>query len=250
VCVVGRTKGGQRSQGLKGWIRRIGTWALRLGLGFLGLTGVLVLFFRFVPVPGSTLMLERRWTAWREGEPYASRHAWRPLEEISPAMGVAVIAAEDQLFADHFGFDWNAIEKAVAHNERSRRKRGASTLTQQTAKNLFLWPSRSWVRKGFEAWFTLALELGWSKRRILEVYLNIVEFGDGIYGVEAAAQTYFRKPAKHLSASEAALLAAVLPNPHRFKVAAPSEYIRGRQAWILRQMEQLGGAQVVRDLGK
>ncbi len=231
-------------------MRRIGAWGLRLGAGFFLLTVLVVLLFRFVPVPGSSLMLERRWTAWREGEPYVSRHAWRSLEEISPAMGAAVIAAEDQLFPDHFGFDWNAIEKAVAHNERSRRKRGASTLTQQTAKNLFLWPSRSWVRKGFEAWFTLALEAGWSKRRILEVYLNIVEFGDGIYGVEAAAQTYFRKPAKHITSSEAALLAAVLPNPHRFKVASPSEYIRSRQAWILRQMEQLGGAQVVRELGK
>lgn len=231
-------------------MKRISGWVVRIALGFLGLSLLLVLLFRFVPVPGSALMLERRWVAWREGEPHVSHHAWRPLEEISPSMGVAVIAAEDQLFADHFGFDWNAIEKAVAHNERSRRKRGASTLTQQTAKNLFLWSSRSWIRKGFEAWFTLALETGWSKRRILEVYLNIVEFGDGIYGVEAAAQVYFHKPAKRLTPSEAALLAAVLPNPHRFKVAAPSEHVRSRQAWILRQMEQLGGAQVIRDLEK
>ncbi|HJW33308.1 MAG TPA: monofunctional biosynthetic peptidoglycan transglycosylase [Holophagaceae bacterium] len=223
---------------------------MKAGLAFVALTVFLVLLFRFVPVPASALMVERRVHSWFSKEPYRSRHAWVPLEEISPAMGVAVIAAEDQLFAEHFGFDWNAIEKAVSHNERSRRKRGASTLSQQTAKNLFLWSSRSWARKGFEVWFTLALEAGWSKRRILEVYLNIVEFGDGLYGVEAASQTYFHKPAKRLTNSEAALLAAVLPNPHRFKVDAPSEYVRGRQAWILRQMEQLGGPQVVKELAK
>lgn len=223
---------------------------MRLCFGFLALTVLFVLLFRFLPVPVSALMVERRIQSWFSKEPYRSRHAWVPLEEISPAMGVAVIAAEDQLFGDHFGFDWNAIEKAVAHNERSRRKRGASTLTQQTAKNLFLWSSRSWARKGFEVWFTLALEAGWPKRRILEVYLNIVEFGDGLYGVEAASQAYFHKTAKRLTNAEAALLAAVLPNPHRFRANAPSDYIRGRQAWILRQMEQMGGAQVVRGLGK
>lgn len=238
----------RKSEGKRGWGRRVLRWA-GVGLGlFLGGTVLLVLLFRFVPVPFSALMVERRLQSLGGGEPYASRHRWVPLEEIAPVMGVAVIAAEDQLFADHFGFDWNAIEKAVAHNERSRRKRGASTLSQQTAKNLFLWSSRSWVRKGFEAWFTLALEAGWSKRRILEVYLNIVEFGDGIYGVEAASLTYFGKPAKRLTAPEAALLAAVLPNPHRFKVSAPSEHVRSRQAWILRQMDQLGGPRLVREL--
>ena len=238
----------RKTEGKRGWGRRVLRWMGWVCLLFLGLTVALVLIFRFVPVPASALMVERRIQAMGSETPYVSRHRWVPLEEISPLMGVAVIAAEDQLFAEHFGFDWNAIEKAVAHNERSRRKRGASTLTQQTAKNLFLWSSRSWIRKGFEAWFTLALEAGWSKRRILEVYLNIVEFGDGLYGVEAASQVYFGKPAKRLTASEAALLAAVLPNPHRFKVGAPSEYIRTRQAWILRQMAQLGGPQVVKDL--
>ncbi|HJV90847.1 MAG TPA: monofunctional biosynthetic peptidoglycan transglycosylase [Holophagaceae bacterium] len=247
---MGKAKQEQGRRVRKGILRRIGGWVLRIGVGFVALTILGVLLFRFVPVPGSALMVERRIQSWFSDEPYTSRHAWVPLEEISPAMGVAVIAAEDQLFAEHFGFDWNAIEKAVSHNERSKRKRGASTLSQQTAKNLFLWSSRSWVRKGFEAWFTLALEAGWSKRRILEVYLNIVEFGDGLYGVEAASQAYFRKPAKRLSNAEAALLAAVLPNPHRFRVDAPSDYIRGRQAWILRQMDQLGGTQVVKGLGK
>ena len=163
-------------------------------------------------------------------------------------MGVAVIAAEDQNFEDHFGFDWQAIEKAIAHNEHSRRKRGASTVSQQTAKNLFLWESRSWVRKGFEVYFTLLLETLWPKRRILEVYLNIVEFGDGVYGVEAASRKFFGRSAAALTPGQAALLAAVLPSPRRFRADAPSPYVRGRQEWILRQMRQLGGDQVVRNL--
>jgi len=218
-----------------------------LGLFFV-MNLLLVLVFRFAPVPVSGLMVQRRIEAWSSDKPYASHHRWMPLEEISPSLGVAVIAAEDQNFTDHFGFDWQAIEKAVQHNEHSRRKRGASTVSQQTAKNLFLWSSRSWTRKGLEAWFTLLLEAGWSKRRILEVYLNIVEFGDGIYGAEAAARVYFGKSAKRLTPSESALLAAVLPNPRKFHANAPSEYIRGRQAWILNQMRHLGGEQVVKDL--
>jgi monofunctional biosynthetic peptidoglycan transglycosylase len=233
----------------KGWGRRLLrglAWAVGV---FLGLNLLLVLIFRFVPVPVSGLMIQRRVESWSSAKPYQSRHTWVPLDDISPSLGAAVIAAEDQNFADHFGFDWQAIEKAVQHNEKSRRKRGASTVSQQTAKNLFLWNSRSWTRKGLEAWFTLLIEVGWSKRRILEVYLNIVEFGDGIYGAEAAARATFGKPAKRLTPSESALLAAVLPNPRKFHAGAPSEYIRGRQAWILNQMRQLGGAQVVKDLG-
>jgi monofunctional biosynthetic peptidoglycan transglycosylase len=232
----------------RGFMRRILrglAWAVGL---FLALNIVLVLVFRFVPVPVSGLMVQRRIEAWTGDKPYTSRHRWVPLEEISPSLGAAVIAAEDQTFTEHFGFDWQAIEKAVQHNEHSRRKRGASTVSQQTAKNLFLWNSRSWTRKGLEAWFTLLIEAGWSKRRILEVYLNIVEFGEGVYGAEAAARTYFGKSAKRLTPSEAALLAAVLPNPRKFRANAPSEYLRGRQAWILGQMRQLGGAQVVKDL--
>ncbi|NTW85078.1 MAG: monofunctional biosynthetic peptidoglycan transglycosylase [Holophagaceae bacterium] len=229
-----------------GWrvLKALG-WALGL---FLGLNLLLVLIFRFVPVPSSGLMVQRRLEAWSGDKPYTARHRWVPLEQISPSLGVAVIAAEDQNFADHFGFDWQAIEKAVQHNETSRRKRGASTVSQQTAKNLFLWSSRSWTRKGLEAWFTLLIEAGWTKKRILEVYLNIVEFGDGVYGAEAAARTYFGKPAKRITPSEAALLAAVLPNPRKFHANAPSDYIRGRQSWILNQMRQLGGDQVVKDL--
>lgn len=209
-----------------------------------------VFILRFVPVPFSTLMVQRRIQSWFGPKPYHSRHDWVPLSDIAPSMGVAVIAAEDQNFPEHFGFDWQAIEKAIAHNEHSRRKRGASTVSQQTAKNLFLWETRSWVRKGVEAYFTLLIELLWSKQRILEVYLNIVEFGDGIFGVEAASQTYFHKPAKKLRPSEAALLAAVLPNPHRYKVAAPSGYVLGRQAWILGQMSALGGPGLLKSLGE
>ena len=164
------------------------------------------------------------------------------MDQISPWMGLAVIAAEDQKFPEHWGFDVASIEQALAHNERNENRiRGASTISQQAAKNLFLWDGRSWVRKGLEAGLTLGIETVWSKKRILTVYLNIAEFGDGVFGVEAAAQRYFHKPASKLTRSEAALLAAVLPNPLRFKVSAPSGYVRSRQAWILRQMYQLGG---------
>jgi monofunctional biosynthetic peptidoglycan transglycosylase len=154
-------------------------------------------------------------------------------------MLLAVIAAEDQKFPQHWGFDVEAIESVL--DKQNGRMRGASTLSQQTAKNLFLWDGRSWLRKGLEAGLTLGLEGVWSKRRILTVYLNIAEFGDGIFGVEAAAQRYFHKPASRLTMTEAALLAAVLPNPLRFRADAPSGYVRQRQAWIMRQMRQLGG---------
>jgi monofunctional biosynthetic peptidoglycan transglycosylase len=211
-------------------------------------TAGLVLLLRFLPVPISSLMIERRVVSWFSPRPYRALHHWKPLESISPNLGAAVIAAEDQNFSDHFGFDWQAIEKAIAHNEHSRRKRGASTLSQQTAKNLFLWESRSWLRKGFEVYFTLLLETFWPKRRILEVYLNIVEFGDGVYGAEAASRKFFGHPASTLSPGQAALLASVLPSPRRYRADLPSSYVRGRQEWIMQQMHQLGGVQVVRDL--
>lgn len=216
--------------------------------GWIVLTCTVTLFYRFLPVPYSALMVEREIRSWFSDQSHEIRHTWVPLESIHPNMGLAVIAAEDQNFAEHFGFDWKAIEKAMAHNERSKRKRGASTLSQQTAKNIFLWESRSWVRKGFEVYFTVVIEALWSKKRILEVYLNSVEFGDGIYGVEAASQHFFHKPAKALRPGEAALLAAVLPSPRRYKVNAPSGYVRMRQAWILNQMGQLGGAGYIKEL--
>ncbi len=205
-------------------------------------TVVGTLLLRFTPPITSGLMMERRVGSWFSPEPYQRHYDWQPLEHIAPVMGVAVIAAEDQLFADHFGFDWRAIEKAISYNQKHHKTRGASTISQQTAKNLFLWSGRSWLRKGLEAYFTVLIECLWSKERILEVYLNIVELGDGVYGVEAAAQMYFHKPAARLTASEAALLAAVLPNPLVYQVNKPSRYIRGRQAWIVRNIKRLGGS--------
>jgi len=218
-------------------------WLLRGLLALVGLWLAGIILFSFIPVPFSAVMVERQFSAWFSGDfSYVAHSDWVSMDEISPWMGLAVIAAEDQKFPDHWGFDVAAIEKAVAHNERNEnRVRGASTLSQQTAKNLFLWDGRSYVRKGLEAGLTLGMEVVWTKRRILTVYLNIAEFGDGIFGVEAASQSYFHKPASRLTMSEAALLAAVLPNPIRFKANAPSGYVRQRQQWILRQMRQLGG---------
>lgn len=208
-----------------------------------------IALFSVMPVPFSAVMVERQLSAWLSGDfGYVAHSDWVSMDEISPWMGLAVIAAEDQKFPEHWGFDVSAIEKALAHNERNENRiRGASTLSQQTAKNLFLWDGRSWVRKGLEAGLTLGMETVWSKKRILTVYLNIAEFGDGVFGVEAAAQRYFHKPASRLSLSEAALLAAVLPNPLRLKANAPSGYVRSRQAWIMRQMRQLGGESFMRE---
>jgi len=176
------------------------------------------------------------------------RYQWVNWEGISPNMRLAVVAAEDQSFPDHRGFDFESIREALVKQRKGGRLRGASTITQQVAKNLFLWKGRSYVRKGFEAYFTVLLELLWPKSRILEVYLNIAEFGDGIYGVHAAANTYLRKSPSALTRRDAALLAAVLPNPKRFRVGNPSSYVRGRQYWIQRQMELLGGVGYLKDL--
>ncbi|MFZ1874387.1 MAG: monofunctional biosynthetic peptidoglycan transglycosylase [Chania sp.] len=233
----------------KSVIHRLWYWLKRALLVVLGLWLAGIILFAFLPVPFSAVMVERQISAWLSGDfSYVAHSDWVSMDEISPNMVLAVMAAEDQKFPDHWGFDVAAIEKAISHNERRPTSiRGASTLSQQTAKNLFLWDGRSWVRKGLEVGLTAGIELVWTKRRILTVYLNIVEFGDGIFGVEAAAQHFFNKPAKRLTASEAALLAAVLPNPHRFKVNAPSGYVIGRQQWIMRQMRQLGGAEFLKE---
>ncbi len=186
-------------------------------------------------------MAERQAGAWLHGDiSYVAHSEWVSMDNISPWMALAVIAAEDQKFPEHWGFDVGAIQQ-VLDNSSGERMRGASTLSQQTAKNLFLWDGRSWLRKGLEAGMTVGIETVWSKRRILTVYLNIAEFGPGIFGAEAAAQHYFHKPASRLTIAEAALLAAVLPNPIRFRADAPSGYVRQRQQWIMRQMRQLGG---------
>jgi len=227
-------------KGVAAFLRRI---ILRVVLVLAVFWGGGIALFSVMPVPFSAVMAERQIGAWLQGDfGYVAHSDWVSMDEISPWMGLAVIAAEDQTFPDHWGFDVAAIEKALSHNERNENRiRGASTLSQQTVKNLFLWDGRSWLRKGLEAGLTVGVETVWSKKRILTVYLNIAEFGDGVFGVEAAAQRYFGKPASRLTQSEAALLAAVLPNPLRFKVIAPTGYVRSRQAWILRQMRQLGG---------
>ena len=213
-----------------------------LVLGAVAASVLAVAALRWLPVPLTSFMLQDRVAALRVGdEGWRFSHDWVPWEEISPHAAIAVIAAEDQKFPFHRGFDFEQIDKALTDAERGRRARGASTITQQVAKNLFLWPGRSWFRKGLEAWFTVLIELMWPKQRILEVYLNIAEFGRGVWGVEAASQRFFKRPAKRLTREQAALLAAVLPSPKRFRVDAPSAYVRRRQTWILGQMKSLGG---------
>jgi monofunctional biosynthetic peptidoglycan transglycosylase len=175
---------------------------------------------------------------------FYTQKKWTPIEDISPNMLMAVIASEDNKFINHSGFDWDAIDAALKHNKKSKRKRGASTITQQVAKNVFLISSRTWVRKGLEAYFTILIEFFWNKERIIEVYLNVIETGKGIYGVEAAAQRYFNKPARKLTREEAALIAAALPNPRERNPANPTAYMRQRQQQIMRVMKQLGDIDV------
>lgn len=201
-----------------------------------------MLALRWVPLPTTAAMVERRVEARRNGRVYRVDYRWVGWDRISPQAALAVIAAEDQNFATHHGFDFESVQKALDEHARGRRLRGASTISQQVAKNVFLWSGRSFARKGLEAYITVLIEFTWSKRRILEVYLNIIELGDGMFGVEAASQRYFRKPAANLGAEEAALLAAVLPNPLRLKADRPSAYVEERRVWILQQMDQLGGA--------
>lgn len=229
-------------------LQRLKIWLLRAVLAVAAVWVAGILLFAFLPVPFSAVMVERQLGAWLQGDfTYVAHSDWVGMDEISPWVPLAVMAAEDQKFPTHWGFDMNAIASALDHNERSGRVRGASTLSQQTAKNMFLWDGRSWLRKGLEAGLTLGIEVVWTKRRILTVYLNVAEFGEGIFGVEAAAQRYFHKPASALTQSEAALLAAVLPSPLRFKADAPSGYVRQRQQWIMRQMRQLGGEGFLRE---
>lgn len=166
-------------------------------------------------------------------------YEWADWATLGSSAALAVVAAEDQKFADHFGFDVESIQASVMEHRDGETLRGASTITQQVAKNLYLWPGRSFVRKGIEAWFALLIEATWPKRRILEVYLNVAELGPGLYGVPAASRVYFGKSANEINDAEAALLAAVLPNPHRLDAARPSAYVRERQAWILRHLERL-----------
>jgi monofunctional biosynthetic peptidoglycan transglycosylase len=194
-----------------------------------------VFALRWIPPPASAVMLVRTLSEGR-----SQNYRWVPLQRIAPDMALAAVAAEDQKFPEHWGFDLAAIRDAAETRARGGRLRGASTLTQQVARNLFLWQGRSWLRKGLEAWMSVLLEMFWPKRRILEVYLNIAEMGEHTFGVEAASRRYFARSANALSPGQAALLAAVLPNPRRYRVDRPSAYVLERRDWILEQMSRLG----------
>ena len=199
-----------------------------------------VIAYRWLPVPYTPLMLIRTAEQKKAGKTTRLEHQWVPMSEISDQLPLAVWASEDQRFFDHWGFDFEAISTAYKETQEGKRLRGASTITQQTAKNVFLWPQSSWVRKGLEAYFTLLIELFWSKERIMEVYLNSIEMGDGIYGAEAVAQAHFGITAKQLSRHQCALIASTLPNPIKFNSAHPSTYMYKRQKFILKQMKNLG----------
>jgi monofunctional glycosyltransferase len=226
----------------RGLARRILRGTLLAAAAWLGVTIAIVLAFRWIDPPFTMFMLsDRIGAALTREKAYDFSHDWVAWERISKQAALAVVAAEDQQFPNHGGFDFKQIDKALADRERGRRVRGASTISQQVAKNIFLWRGQSWFRKGLEAGITVLIEAFWPKQRILEVYLNIAEFGQGTYGVQAASRRYFDKDAAKLNQPEAALLAAVLPAPRRFKVNAPSRYVKKRQAWIMRQMNALGG---------
>lgn len=228
-------------------ILKISFW---LVLSFIFYSSIIVLLFRWVNPPISAFIQQKSGTAFPtlSIEPNYSKQ-WIPYEKINKNIILAVIASEDQKFIEHWGFDFDQINKAVDENSRGKRFRGASTITQQTAKNLFLWGEKDYIRKGFEAYFTLLIELIWSKRRIIEVYLNIVEFGEHVYGIEAAASFHFNKPAINLNRHESALMASVLPNPIKFKANAPTQYIIKRKTNILLQMDNLGGVEYLISMG-
>ena len=207
---------------------------------FFGSTIFFVVLYRFVPVPLTPLMIIRCAQQVSRGEKIRLKHHWVPLEEMSKYLPVAVMASEDQRFLQHHGFDVVEIQNAIEERQSGKRLRGGSTIGQQTAKNVFLWPKSSWVRKGFETYFTVLIELCWGKERIMEVYLNSIEMGDGIYGAEAVAQQHFSRPAKKLSPANCALVAATLPNPLKYSSKNPSRHVLKRQTAIMRQMKHIG----------
>lgn len=217
-------------------LRAIIRWTV---VAFLGSTILAVVALRFLPVYFTPLMFIRCYEQMTEGKSLKMKHHWVPLNKISPSLPMAVMASEDAKFLKHHGFDYQAIEHAAERNRKhpEKRKLGASTISQQTAKNVFLWPGRSWVRKGFEVYFTALIELMWPKERIMEVYLNSIEMGDGIYGADAVAEEHFGTDALSLTKSQCALIAATLPNPRKFSSKNPSAYMRKRQAKIMREMK-------------
>lgn len=225
--------------GWRRWLR----WLLALPFLFAAASILQVAVLRFVDPPLSAFMVARQLEAWSEGDwRFLVSYRWRDIERIAPSLPVSMVAAEDQNFAEHGGFDLKAIQKARANNAKGRKVRGASTISQQVAKNLFLWQGRSWLRKGIEAWYTLLIEMLWPKTRILEVYVNVAELGDGVYGAQAAARRYWGKDASGLSGAESARLAAVLPSPRRYDAKNAGPYVQRRARWIQRQVRQIGGA--------
>lgn len=209
-------------------------------LWFLGLSVFFVVLFKFVPVPFTPLMAIRAIESKKAGKEMVCSHDWEPLENISVNLQKAVIASEDGTFLKHNGFDFTAMQKAYKNNERGRRIKGGSTISQQTAKNVFLWQGRSYLRKGLEAYFTVLIEFIWGKERIMEVYLNSIEMGDGVYGAQAAAEHWYRKDAANLTPLQAAGIAAILPNPRKFTATSSSSYINNRKTKIMRVMRSVG----------
>lgn len=229
-------------------IFKVFKWVLKFAIIFFVSTILIVFSMRWINPVTSSIMIQRQISSLFDGEFELINYHWVDYNDVSTFMPIAIVAAEDQNFPKHFGFDFKQIEKALKENKRGRRVRGASTITQQVAKNLFLWEGKSFVRKGVEAYFTLLIELLWDKQRILEVHMNIAEMGDKIFGVGTASVAYFKKPASKLTIAQAALLAAVLPNPKRYSAIKPSGYVRGRQNWIIRQINSLGGADYLKDM--
>lgn len=219
--------------------KKIFKWILRIVISLFLFSIFQVVLLKFVPVYYTPLMVWNNAGQLFSGEKVVCKHQWVPLDEISKSLPLAVVASEDNLFLDHSGFDFDQIEKAMNEAEKGKRQRGASTISQQTAKNVFLWSGRSYIRKGLEVYYTFLIELIWGKERIMEVYLNSIEMGQNIYGAEAVAQAHFNKPAKRLTAGESALIAATLPNPIRFNSAKPSRYIQMRQIKILDLMNKV-----------
>jgi monofunctional glycosyltransferase len=207
-----------------------------------------VVFFKFVPIPVTITMLDQKFSGIGRGEDSEINYSWRSYDNVSREMHLAVVAAEDQLFPEHFGFDLKAMNNAFNHNLKGKKVRGASTISQQVAKNVFLWQDRSYIRKGLEVYFTFLIELIWGKERILEVYVNVAEMGHNTFGAEAASQKYFGKSAKNLSRNEAAKLAAILPSPRKWSVSNPGPYVTRRIPKIARQMRALGGVAFLKDL--
>ena len=219
---------------------KLSRFLFKVFLWFLGISIFFVLLYKFVPVPFTPLMAIRAIENKAAGKEMVCSHDWEPIENISVNLQKAVIASEDGSFLKHNGFDFTAMQKAYINNERGRRIKGGSTISQQTAKNVFLWQGRSYLRKGLEAYFTVLIEFIWGKERIMEVYLNSIEMGDGVYGAQAAAQHWYRKDAANLTPQQAAGIAAILPNPRKFTATSSSSYINNRKSKIMRVMRTVG----------